>query len=247
MSVSNSHITFNLLFTFVCACLCVCVNSMLRSNRISCVSNSSFVDLSSVRLLSLYDNQITSINPGAFDTLHSLSTLWARTQEDTRSFHMQPLSLPTLFSSTSATFWRTPSIVTVTWPGSVIGWGGSALSRVTLAARIPISWKRFPSRTLLSRILPATMVREIFELFVCSHGNSLFFRFKHPLPSGNDENSCSPVLRCPAECSCLDTVVRCSNKGLSALPKGLPKETTELWVTLAIMDTSQAVTTSHVT
>lgn len=51
------------------------VNSMLRSNRISCVGNSSFVGLSSVRLLSLYDNQITSVNPGAFDTLHSLSTL----------------------------------------------------------------------------------------------------------------------------------------------------------------------------
>ena len=48
------------------------------------------------------------------------------------------------------------------------------------------------------------------------------------IASGNDENSCSPVLRCPAECSCLDTVVRCSNKGLAALPKGLPKETTEL-------------------
>uniref|UniRef100_A0AAQ6IFF3 Slit homolog 2 (Drosophila) n=1 Tax=Anabas testudineus TaxID=64144 RepID=A0AAQ6IFF3_ANATE len=44
----------------------------------------------------------------------------------------------------------------------------------------------------------------------------------------NDQNSCSPVLRCPAECSCLDTVVRCSNKGLTTLPKGLPKETTEL-------------------
>uniref|UniRef100_A0A3B5KZ23 Slit homolog 2 (Drosophila) n=1 Tax=Xiphophorus couchianus TaxID=32473 RepID=A0A3B5KZ23_9TELE len=42
------------------------------------------------------------------------------------------------------------------------------------------------------------------------------------------EVDCSPVLRCPAECSCLDTVVRCSNKGLTALPKGLPKETTEL-------------------
>ncbi|KAK6285195.1 hypothetical protein J4Q44_G00389790, partial [Coregonus suidteri] len=47
---------------------------------------------------------------------------------------------------------------------------------------------------------------------------------------GNDENSCSPVLRCPAECSCLDTVVRCSNKGLSTLPKGLPKDITELYL-----------------
>lgn len=48
---------------------------MLRSNRISCVGNDSFTGLSSVRLLSLYDNQITTIAPGAFDTLHSLSTL----------------------------------------------------------------------------------------------------------------------------------------------------------------------------
>lgn len=48
---------------------------MLRSNRISCVGNDSFIGLSSVRLLSLYDNQITTIAPGAFDTLHSLSTL----------------------------------------------------------------------------------------------------------------------------------------------------------------------------
>ncbi|RXM30877.1 Slit-like 2 protein [Acipenser ruthenus] len=45
---------------------------------------------------------------------------------------------------------------------------------------------------------------------------------------GNDDNSCSPLARCPVECTCLDTVVRCSNKGLKALPKGIPKEVTEL-------------------
>ncbi|TNN69370.1 Slit 2 protein [Liparis tanakae] len=47
---------------------------------------------------------------------------------------------------------------------------------------------------------------------------------------GNNDNSCSPVLRCPAECSCLDTVVRCSNKGLTTLPNGLPIESTELYL-----------------
>ncbi|KAL7976379.1 hypothetical protein Chor_015443 [Crotalus horridus] len=47
---------------------------------------------------------------------------------------------------------------------------------------------------------------------------------------GNDESSCSPVSRCPAECACLDTVVRCSNKGLKTLPKGIPKEVTELYL-----------------
>lgn len=48
---------------------------MLRSNLISCVSNDTFAGLSSVRLLSLYDNRITTITPGAFTTLVSLSTM----------------------------------------------------------------------------------------------------------------------------------------------------------------------------
>lgn len=48
---------------------------MLRSNLISCVNNDTFAGLSSVRLLSLYDNRITTITPGAFTTLVSLSTM----------------------------------------------------------------------------------------------------------------------------------------------------------------------------
>lgn len=48
---------------------------MLRSNMISCVNNDTFAGLSSVRLLSLYDNRITTITPGAFTTLVSLSTM----------------------------------------------------------------------------------------------------------------------------------------------------------------------------
>lgn len=54
----------------------MCVSRMLRSNQISCIDNSTFTGLSSVRLLSLYDNRISSIAPGAFSTLHSLSTMW---------------------------------------------------------------------------------------------------------------------------------------------------------------------------
>ena len=48
---------------------------MLRNNKISCVHNNSFTGLPNVRLLSLYDNQLTTIAPGAFDTLQTLSTL----------------------------------------------------------------------------------------------------------------------------------------------------------------------------
>uniref|UniRef100_A0AAY4EM14 Slit homolog 3 (Drosophila) n=1 Tax=Denticeps clupeoides TaxID=299321 RepID=A0AAY4EM14_9TELE len=42
------------------------------------------------------------------------------------------------------------------------------------------------------------------------------------------DNGCMPVPRCPDSCTCSDTVVRCSNRGLHSLPKGIPKDTTEL-------------------
>lgn len=46
--------------------------------------------------------------------------------------------------------------------------------------------------------------------------------------AGQEETSCIPRPQCPQECTCLDTVVRCSNKHLKALPKGIPKNVTEL-------------------
>lgn len=55
---------------------------MLRNNRINCIHNDSFTGLRNVRLLSLYDNQISTIAPGAFDTLQSLSTLWVMRQRN---------------------------------------------------------------------------------------------------------------------------------------------------------------------
>ena len=66
---------------------------MLRSNQISCIDNSTFTGLSSVRLLSLYDNGISSITPGAFFTLHSLSTMWVILD----SFHIYYFSAIVLF------------------------------------------------------------------------------------------------------------------------------------------------------
>uniref|UniRef100_A0A669DE99 Slit homolog 1b (Drosophila) n=1 Tax=Oreochromis niloticus TaxID=8128 RepID=A0A669DE99_ORENI len=36
------------------------------------------------------------------------------------------------------------------------------------------------------------------------------------------------LISCPSQCTCMDTVVRCSNKHLQALPRGLPRNVTEL-------------------
>uniref|UniRef100_A0A673GUK5 Slit homolog 1 protein-like n=1 Tax=Sinocyclocheilus rhinocerous TaxID=307959 RepID=A0A673GUK5_9TELE len=45
-----------------------------------------------------------------------------------------------------------------------------------------------------------------------------------------DDVSCVPKPVCPEQCTCLDTVVRCSNKHLLALPRGVPRNVTELYL-----------------
>ncbi|KAM4611248.1 slit homolog 1b [Polymixia lowei] len=45
-----------------------------------------------------------------------------------------------------------------------------------------------------------------------------------------EDSSCAAGPQCPSQCTCMDTVVRCSNKHLQALPKGLPRNVTELYL-----------------
>ncbi|XP_061685781.1 slit homolog 1 protein-like isoform X1 [Syngnathoides biaculeatus] len=45
-----------------------------------------------------------------------------------------------------------------------------------------------------------------------------------------ESSSCSLGPQCPSGCTCMDTVVRCSNKHLQALPRGLPPNLTELYL-----------------
>ncbi|KAM9792195.1 LOW QUALITY PROTEIN: slit homolog 1 protein-like [Neosynchiropus ocellatus] len=44
------------------------------------------------------------------------------------------------------------------------------------------------------------------------------------------DDSCSAGPQCPGQCTCMDTVVRCSNKQLARLPRGLPRNVTELYL-----------------
>ncbi|XP_003972277.3 slit homolog 1b isoform X2 [Takifugu rubripes] len=45
-----------------------------------------------------------------------------------------------------------------------------------------------------------------------------------------DDGSCGLGPQCPSQCTCMDSVVRCSNKHLQALPRGLPRNVTELYL-----------------
>lgn len=48
--------------------------------------------------------------------------------------------------------------------------------------------------------------------------------------SEGDEQGCLGDDYCPPECTCSGTVVRCSRAGLSEIPRGIPADTTELYL-----------------
>uniref|UniRef100_A0A672MSD0 Slit homolog 3 protein-like n=1 Tax=Sinocyclocheilus grahami TaxID=75366 RepID=A0A672MSD0_SINGR len=140
-----------------------------------CVDNATFTGLSSVRLLSLYDNRISTIAPGAFNTLHSLSTINLLSNPYVCDCHLAWLGL-----------WLKKTRVVS---------GNPRCQKPAFLKEIPIQDVAMPD-------------------FSCD---------------GAEENVCLPSApRCPDSCTCSDAVVRCSNRGLRSLPKGIPKDTTEL-------------------
>lgn len=115
----------------------------------------------------------------------------------------------------------------------------------------PSAWKSVQ----FVQCLALRFALSIFPFLFCARGNSYSFGcspwLSHPLGHasvllllvsdstlsppffpGQEESSCVPRPQCPSECTCLETVVRCSNKHLHTLPKGIPRNVTELWVPL---------------
>ncbi|KAK1792099.1 hypothetical protein P4O66_001877 [Electrophorus voltai] len=175
---------------------------MLRNNRISCIHNNSFTGLYNVRLLSLYDNQLTTITPGAFDTLQTLSTLYVLNH------------ILGFFVRTQA---RTLAFVSVALNllansfncDCRLAWLGDWLRSRKIVTGNPRC-----QRPAFLKEIPLQDVA--LPDFHCEEGQ--------------EDVSCMPRPQCPSECTCLETVVRCSNKHLRALPKGIPRNVTELYL-----------------
>uniref|UniRef100_A0A8C9VXW5 Slit homolog 1 protein n=1 Tax=Scleropages formosus TaxID=113540 RepID=A0A8C9VXW5_SCLFO len=181
---------------------------MLRNNRISCIHNNSFTGLHNVRLLSLYDNQLTTITPGAFDTLQALSTLYGGCQPSNSlclsCFYTQSrcfvLTLCALLENLLANSFHCDC--RLSWLGEwlrsrKIVTGNPRCQRPAFLKEIPLQDVALPD-------------------FRCEEGQ--------------EEANCMPRPQCPSECTCLDTVVRCSNKHLRGLPRGVPRNVTELYL-----------------
>lgn len=73
----------------------------------------------------------------------------------------------------------------------------------------------------------------------------VFKLYKHFFLIGDNDQGCLGENYCPPKCSCTGTVVRCSRAKLTEIPRGIPPETSELYLDINDINTIQADRISH--
>ncbi|RLW09103.1 hypothetical protein DV515_00002901 [Chloebia gouldiae] len=172
---------------------------LLTSNRLETVQHKMFKGLESLKTLMLRSNRVSCVGNDSFTGLSSVRLL---SLYDNQITTVAPGSFDTLHSLSTLNLLANPFNC-----NCHLAWLGDWLRKKRIVTGNPRCQKPY--------FLKEIPIQDVaIQDFTCD--------------DGNDDNSCSPLARCPAECTCLDTVVRCSNKGLKALPKGIPKDVTEL-------------------
>ncbi|KAH0616282.1 hypothetical protein JD844_027288 [Phrynosoma platyrhinos] len=174
---------------------------LLTSNRLENVRDKMFKGLESLKTLMLRSNRISCVSNDSFTGLSSIRLL---SLYDNQITTIAPGAFDTLHSLSTLNLLANPFNC-----NCHLAWLGEWLRKKRIVTGNPRCQKPY--------FLKEIPIQDVaIQDFTCD--------------DGNDENSCSPLSRCPAECTCLDTVVRCSNKGLKTLPKGIPKDVTELYL-----------------
>ncbi|XP_072262975.1 slit homolog 2 protein [Pyxicephalus adspersus] len=174
---------------------------ILTSNRIENVHHKMFKGLDGLKSLMLRSNHISCVNNDSFTGLSSVRLL---SLYDNQIVTVAPGAFDTLHSLSTLNLLGNPFNC-----NCHLAWLGNWLRKKRIVTGNPRCQKPY--------FLKEIPIQDVaIQDFTCDEGN--------------DDNTCSPLARCPAECTCLDTVVRCSNKGLKALPKGIPKDVTELYL-----------------
>ncbi|XP_043542092.1 slit homolog 1 protein-like, partial [Chiloscyllium plagiosum] len=195
----------------------------LSNNKIVEIEDGTFEGASSVSELHLTANQLDSIRGGMFRGLDGLRTLMLRNNRinciHNDSFTgLSAVRLLSLYDNHIATI--TPAAFDTLHSLSTLNLLANSFNCNCQLAWLG-EWLR--KRKIVSgnpRCQKPDFLREIplqdvaYQDFRCEEGY--------------EESSCVPRPQCPAECTCLETVVRCSNKHLKSLPKGIPKNVTEL-------------------
>uniref|UniRef100_A0A8C4LRD3 Slit homolog 1 protein n=1 Tax=Equus asinus asinus TaxID=83772 RepID=A0A8C4LRD3_EQUAS len=195
----------------------------LSNNKVSEIEDGAFEGAASVSELHLTANQLESIRSGMFRGLDGLRTLMLRNNRiscihndsftglrNVRLLSLYDNQIATISPGAFDTLQALSTLNLLANPFNCncqLAWLGDWLRKRKIVTGNP----RCQQPDFLRQI-PLQDVA--FPDFRCEEGR--------------EEGGCLPRPQCPQECACLDTVVRCSNKHLQALPKGIPKNVTEL-------------------
>lgn len=173
---------------------------MLTGNQLETMHGRMFRGLSGLKTLMLRSNLISCVNN---DTFAGLSSVRLLSLYDNRITTISPGAFTTLVSLSTINLLSNPFNC-----NCHMAWLGRWLRKRRIVSGNPRCQKPF--------FLKEIPIQDVaIQDFTCE---------------GNEENSCQLSPRCPEQCTCVETVVRCSNKGLHTLPKGMPKDVTELYL-----------------
>uniref|UniRef100_A0A8D0H6Q3 Slit homolog 1 protein n=1 Tax=Sphenodon punctatus TaxID=8508 RepID=A0A8D0H6Q3_SPHPU len=197
----------------------------LSNNKVSEIEDGTFEGASSVTELHLTVNQLESVRSSMFRGLEGLRTLMLRNNRIScihndsfsglRNVRLLSLYDNQISSITPGAFDTLQSLSTLNLLANPfncncqLAWLGDWLRKRKIVTGNP----RCQNPDFLRQI-PLQDVA--FPDFRCEEGR--------------EESGCIPRPQCPQECTCLDTIVRCSNKHLKSLPRGIPKNVTELYL-----------------
>ncbi|XP_074855427.1 slit homolog 1 protein isoform X3 [Carettochelys insculpta] len=173
----------------------------LTANRLESVRSGMFRGLAGLRTLMLRNNRISCIHNDSFTGLRSVRLL---SLYDNRISSIAPGAFDTLQSLSTLNLLANPFRC-----NCQLAWLGEWLRKRKIVTGNP----RCQHPAFLRQIPLQDVALPDFR---CEEGQ--------------EETGCVPRPQCPQECTCLDTVVRCSNRHLRSLPKGIPKNVTELYL-----------------
>ncbi|XP_070965621.1 slit homolog 1 protein-like [Oncorhynchus clarkii lewisi] len=175
----------------------------LTANHLDSVRGTMFRGMGGVRMLMLRNNRISCIHNGSFTGLTNVRLL---SLYDNQLHTIMPGAFDTLPHLSTLNLLANPFNCDCR-----LAWLGAWLR----SRRIVTGNPRCQSPSFLREIPLQDVAAPDFR---CDDGAVL------------EESSCVARPQCPTECTCTETVVRCSNKHLQALPKGLPRNVTELYL-----------------
>ncbi|XP_051942227.1 slit homolog 3 protein isoform X1 [Hippocampus zosterae] len=173
---------------------------LLTGNKLTGLQGRMFRGLTGLKTLMLRSNQISCIDNTTFTGLSSVRLL---SLYDNRIASIAPGAFATLHSLSTINLLSNPYVC-----DCHLAWLGQWLKKTRVVSGNP--------RCQRPAFLKEIPIQDVANPdFTCD---------------GGEDNGCLPASGCPDVCTCSDSVVRCSNRGLHSLPKGIPKDATELYL-----------------